>query len=121
MCVSVPNEWVYPQALAPFNQSLTQNFSPVSQPELVRQKTWSIGSINDLEDLRVLRAGITGTSSPLESQNVTQDLEEMSLHIRDFGVTKHLEEACEKIQEAMMMLKSNKDKNVTTFSVIYFP
>jgi hypothetical protein len=45
----------------------------------------------------------------------------MSLHIRDFGVAKRLEEACEKIQEAMMMLNSNKDKNVTIFSVISFP
>jgi len=43
-------------------------------------------------------------------------LEEMNLHIRDFGVTKRLEEACEKIEEAMMMLNSNKDKNVTTYS-----
>jgi hypothetical protein len=44
----------------------------------------------------------------------------MNLHIRDFWVTKSLEEACEKIQETMMMLNSNKDKNVTTLSVISF-
>jgi len=48
-------------------------------------------------------------------------LEEMSLHIRDIGVTKRLQEACEKIKEAMMMLNSNKDKNVTTYSSYFVP
>ena len=116
MCNSVPNEWAYPQAIAAFNQSPVQNFIPVSQPELVRQKTWSIGSIHDLDDARVVRAGPTRTSSPLQSPQVTLNLEEMNLQIRDSRVTRRLEEACEKIHEAMLMLNSNKDKNVTTNS-----
>jgi len=39
-------------------------------------------------------------SSPLQSQNVTKDLEEMSLQIRDSKFMQHLEEAREKIKEA---------------------
>lgn len=119
MCSSIPNEWVYPQAFAAFNQSLIQTASPASQPELVRQKTWSIGSIHDLEDARVFRTGPTRTSSPVQSLQVTQNLEELSLQVRDSGVTRRLEEACEKIREAMLMLNSNKDKNVTTYSRYY--
>jgi hypothetical protein len=40
----------------------------------------------------------------------------MSLHIRHFGVTKRLEEAYEKIivEERMIMLNSNNNKNVAT-------
>jgi len=100
------------EALAFLNQSLIKNFSPASQPELIRQKTWNIGSIHDLDDAHVVGAGPTSMLSPLQSQNVTQDLEEMSLHIRDFWVTKRLEKACKKIEEAMMVLNSNKDKNM---------
>jgi hypothetical protein len=61
-------------------------------------------------------AGPTRTSSPVQSQQVIQNLEEMSLQVRDPGVTKCLQEACEKIQEAMLMLNSNNDKNVSTYS-----
>jgi hypothetical protein len=89
---------------------------PASQPEIVRQKTWSTDSIHDPDGARILTAGPTRTSSPLHSQNVTQDLEEMSLQIRDSRLTKRLEEASEKIKQAMLMLNSNKDKNVTTYS-----
>jgi len=39
-------------------------------------------------------------SSPLQSQNVTEDLKEMSLQIKDSQVMKSLEEASEKRKEA---------------------
>jgi hypothetical protein len=55
-------------------------------------------------------------SSSLQSQNVTEDLEERSLQIRDSLVTKRLEEASEKMKEATLMVNSNTDKNVTTYS-----
>jgi hypothetical protein len=57
-----------------------------------------IGSIHDQGDTRVLRAGATGMFSLLQSQNLTEDLEEMSLHIRDSRVTKFIQEASENIK-----------------------
>lgn len=60
-------------------------------------------------------AGPTRTSSPVQSQKTTQDLDEMRLQARNPEVAERLLEACKKIQEAMLLLNSSKDTNVTTY------
>ncbi|XP_023723847.1 serine/arginine repetitive matrix protein 1 [Cryptotermes secundus] len=78
------------------------------KPELIRQKTWSIGSIHDMEDAQAVMLGPPLTSSPLQSQQTLQSLEQLNVEGRDPEVAERLHDACAKIHEALSILNLNQ-------------
>jgi hypothetical protein len=102
------------QALYSYPTSPVLGGNSLPKPELMRQRTWSIGSIHELEDARAATSGPPLTSSPLQSQQVLQNLEQLSLQGRDTGVAQRLHEACAKIQEALSILNLGQNNKVTT-------
>lgn len=89
-----------------------------SVPQLVRQKTWSIGSIQELDNAPASISTPPLTSSPLQSQQqVAQNLENLSLNTKDPAVVDRLREACAKIHEALSILNSTKE-NVSVFVLL---
>jgi hypothetical protein len=84
----------------------------VPKPELIRQKTWSIGSIQDLEEAPATMLRPPLTSSPLQSQQSLQNMEQLSLRYMGSGVADRLQEACEKIQEAMSIINLSQGSKV---------
>jgi hypothetical protein len=107
--------FIYPQGLYSNPGSPLLGGNTPSIPQLVRQKTWSIGSIHELDDARASMSAPPRTSSPLQSQQqVVQNLEHLSLNNKGPAVVDRLREACAKIHEALSMLNSSKDNCVST-------
>jgi hypothetical protein len=84
------------------------------KPELLRQKTWSIGSLHDMEDAPAVMLRPPATSSPLQSQRALQNLEQLNLQSRNPEVAERLHDACAKINEALSILNLSQKNKVTT-------
>jgi hypothetical protein len=102
------------QALCSYPSSPVLGGNSLPKPELIRQKTWSIGSIHDLEDASAVTSGPPLTSSPLQSQQALQSLEQLNLEGRVPGVAERLHDACAKIHEALSILNLSQKNKVTT-------
>jgi hypothetical protein len=115
MTWSVTSDGCFTHVQAPYSYPTSPVLSGNSlpQPELLRQKTWCIGSIHDLKEAPGAMSGPRLTSSPLQSEHSSQSMDQPSLQSMDPGVSDRLEEACVKIQEALSILNLGKRNKVS--------